>query len=186
MRGRGQVREIKDRAERHTSIVEAFTSEPEKSLVVAPRNADRQEINRKIHAALKDAGKVGKEEAEIKILRPRSELSGTEREFAAAYREGDVISYTRGSAENNIAAKSLARVVGTDREQNLLTVEIKDGRDGTEAREVTYNPKRLRGVSVWTEEKIKVSEGDRLQLRAPFEEKNTKIANGTMLEVSKI
>jgi conjugative relaxase-like TrwC/TraI family protein len=186
MRQRGQVVEVKDRAERHNAIVEAYTREPEKSLVVAPRNADRQEINSKIHEALKDAGKVGKEEAEIKILRPRSELSGTEREFAAAYREGDVISYTRGSAENNIVAKSLAKVVKTDREQNLLTVEIKDGRDGAEAREITYNPKRLRGVSVWTEEKIKVSTGDRLQLRAPFEEKQTKIANGTMLEVSKI
>ncbi len=186
MRGRGQVREIKDRAERHASIVEAYTAEPEKSLVVAPRNTDRQEINSKIHTALKDAGKVGKAETEIKILRPRSELSGTEREFAAVYREGDVISYTRGSAENNIAAKSLAKVIKTDREQNLLTVEIKDARSGTEARQVTYNPKRLRGVSVWTEEKIKISTGDRLQLRAPFEEKQTKIANGTMLEVSKV
>lgn len=186
MHERGQVREIKDRAERHNSIVEAFTSEPEKSLVVAPRNADRQEINSKIHEALRDAGKVGKEEIEIKILRPRSELSGTEREFAAAYREGDIISYTRGSAENKIPAKSLAKVVRTDREQNLLTVEIKDAQIGAEAREITYNPKRLRGVSVWTEEKIKVSTGDRLQLRAPFEEKQTKIANGTMLEVGKI
>lgn len=186
MRERGQVRETKDRDERHSSIVEAFTSEPEKSLVVAPRNADRQEINSKIHEALREAGKVGKAETEIKILRPRSELGGVEREFAAAYREGDVISYTRGSQENKIAAKSLAKVVKTDREQNLLTVEIKDDRSGTEAREITYNPKRLRGVSVWTEERIKVSEGDRLQFRAPFETKQTKIANGTVLEVSKI
>lgn len=186
MRQRGQVVEVKDLAKRHNAIVEAFTSEPEKSLVVAPRNADRQEINSKIHTALKDAGKIGKEETEIKILRPRSELSGTEREFAAAYREGDVISYTRGSAENKIKAKSLAKVVKTDREQNLVTVEIKEAQSGTEAREITYNPKRLRGVSVWTEEKIKVSTGDRLQLRAPFEERQTKIANGTMLEVGKI
>ena len=186
MRERGQVQEIKDRAERHSSIVEAFLAEPEKSLVVAPRNADRQEINSKIHTALKDAGKIGKEEAEIKILRPRNDLSGVEREFAAAYREGDVISYTRGSTENKIAAKSLAKVIKTDREENLLTVEIKDGGDGTEAREITYNPKRLRGVSVWTEEKIKVSEGDRLQFRAPFETKQTKIANGTICKVDKL
>lgn len=186
MRGRGQIREIKDRDERHNVIVEAFITEPERSLVVAPRSTDRQEINRKIHTALKDAGKIGKEETEIKILRPRSKLSGVEREFAGAYREGDVITYTRGSAENNIAAKSLATVVKADRQQNLLTVEIKDGTDGKEAREVTYNPKRLRGVSVWTEEKIKVSTGDRLQLRAPFEEKKTKIADDTMLKVGKI
>jgi conjugative relaxase-like TrwC/TraI family protein len=186
MRQRGQVVEVKDRAERHRLIVEAFTAEPEKSLVVAPRNADRQEINSKIHESLKEAGKIGREETEIKILRPRSELSGIEREFAGAYREGDIITYTRGSAENNIAAKSLATVVKADREQNLLTVEIKDVRDGKEAREITYNPKRLRGVSVWTVEKIKVSEGDRLQLRVPFEDKQTKFANGTMLEVGKI
>lgn len=186
MRERGQVREIKDRAERHSLIVEAFIGESAKSMVVAPRNADRQEINSKIHTALKDAGKVGKEETEIKILRPRNDISGVEREFAAAYREGDVITYTRGSAENKIPAKSLAKVVKTNREENLLTVEIKDGRDSAEAREVTYNPKRLRGVSVWTEETIKVSEGDRLQFRAPFEENKTKIANGTICEVGKI
>ena len=186
MRGRGQVVEVRDRAERHRAIVEAFAVKPEKSLIVAPRNADRQEINQKVHEALKTAGKVGKEETEIKILRPRSELGGIEREFAGAYREGDVISYARGSAEHKIAAKSLAKVIKTDREQNLLTVEIKDGKDGTEAREITYNPKRLRGVSVWTEDIIKVSTGDRLQFRAPFEEKNTKIANGTMLEVGKM
>ncbi len=186
MRERGQVREIRDRAERHSSIVEAFISEPEKTMVVAPRNADRQEINSKIHEALKDAGKVGREETEIKILRSRNDISGVEREFAAAYREGDVITYTRGSAENKIPAKSLAKVVKTNREENLLTVEIKDARDGAETREVTYNPKRLRGVSVWTQETIKVSTGDRLQFRAPFEEGKTKVANGTILEVGKI
>jgi hypothetical protein len=186
MRQRGQIREIKDRDERLNSIVEAFASEPEKSLVVAPRDVDRQEINRKIHTALKEAGKVGEKEIEIKILRPRNDISGTEREFAAAYEEGDRITYTRGSKENEIPAKSLARVVKIDREQNLLTVEIKDGGDGEEGREITYNPKRLRGVSVWTEETIKVSEGDRLQFRAPFEEKKTKIASGAMFEVSKV
>lgn len=186
MRGRGQVREIKDRDERHNSIVEAFTAAPEKSLVVAPRNADRQEINFKIRQALKESGKIGKEEIEIKILRPRNDTSGVGREFAAAYREGDIITYTRGSKENTISAKSLAKVIKTDWEQNLLIVEIKDGEDSTEVREVTYNPKRLRGVSTWTEEKIKVSEGDRLQFRAPLEEKKTKIAKDAMFEVSKI
>ncbi len=189
MRERGQVIEVRDRAERHRSIVEAFTGEPERSLVVAPRSIDRREINGKIHEALKAAGKIGKEETEIKILRPRDELTGTKREFAAAYREGDIIIYTRGSAEHKIAAKTQATVVKTDREQNLLTVEIKDAGDGTDtarAREITYNPKRLRGVSVWTEEKIKVSTGDRVQFRAPFEENKTKIAGGAMFEVGKI
>jgi len=183
MRQRGQIIEVKDRAERHSSIVKAFSAEPEKSLVVAPRNSDREQINGKIHEELKNAGRIGKEETEIKILRPRNELTGVEREFAGAYREGDVITYTRGSAENKIAAKSFARVTKTDREQNLLTVEIKKGDD---VQEVTYNPKRLRGVSVWTEQTIKVSEGDRLQLRAPFETKQAKIANGTIGKVDKL
>lgn len=186
MRERGQIVEIEDRRERHKSIVEAFAAAPEKSLVVAPRNSDRQEINAKIHEALKEAGKVGPEETEIKILRPRNELTGIEREYAGAYREGDVITYTRGSAEHKIAAKSLARVIKTDRDQNLLTVEVKDAKKPKETREITYNPKRLRGVSVWKEETIKVSMGERVQLRAPFETKAGKIANGSMLEVGKV
>jgi conjugative relaxase-like TrwC/TraI family protein len=183
MRRSGQITEIKDRANRHNAIVEAFTAEPEKSLIVAPRNKDREEINAKVHDSLKESGKIGDQETEIKILRPRNELTGVEREFAGAYRENDVIIYTRGSKENGIAAKDRARVIGTDREQNLLTVEIKTG-DGVQ--EVTYNPKRLRGVSVWTEEKIKVSEGDRLQFRAPFETKSASVANGTMSAVEKL
>ena len=113
-------------------------------------------------------------------------MSGTEREFASAYKEDDRITYTRGSKESEISAKSLARVVKIDREQNLLTVEIKDGGDSAGVREITYNPKRLRGVGVWTQETIKVTEGDRLQFRASFEERKTKIADGAMFEVSKI
>ena len=186
MRERGQVVEVPTQTERHRAIVRAFVAAPEKSLVVAPRSTDREAINSQIHAALKDAGKIGQAEIEVKILRPRDELTGIERESAAAYREGDIISYRRGSAEHKIAAQTQARVVKTDREQNLLTVEIKDAEDGTQVTEITYNPKRLRGVSVWTEDKIKVGEGERVQFRAPLEAKKTKIAGGAIFEVGKI
>lgn len=183
MRQSGRITEVKDRADRHRAIVEAFAVEPEESLIVAPRNKDREEINAKVHTALKESGKIGDQETEVKILRPRNELTGIEREFAGAYRENDVVIYTRGSKENKIAAKARGRVTKIDREQNLLTVEIKKGDD---VQEITYNPKRLRGVSVWTEEKIKIGEGDRLQFRAPLETKSATVANGTMSKAEKL
>ncbi len=186
LRERGQIRGIKDISDRHMAIARVFIAAPQKSVVVAPQNQDRQEINSKIHKVLKNIGKVGKEEAEIKILRARDELTGVERELASSYRAGDIIIYTRGSAENKIAARTQAKVIKTDSRQNLLTVEIKDTADGKETRETTYNPKRLRGVSVWRENTIKVSKGDRLQFRAAFEEKKTKIADGSFCEVGKI
>lgn len=183
MNERGQIVEIKDRDDRHQAIVEAFTAEPDKTIVIAPRNTDRQEINSKIHTALIDAGQIKSQETEISILRPRNELTGVERESAGAYQEGDIISYRRGSKVNEIPAKSLAKVVKTDRDQNLLTVELGRGED---KKQITYDPKRLRGVSVFQEDQIKISEGDRLQFRTPFEAKRTKIANGTVGEVKKI
>ena len=181
MRERGQIKEIEDRTNRHNSIVEAFTDSPETSLVIAPRNKDREEINSKIHNSLRNAGKIGEEEKEINILRPRNELTGVEREFAGAYQENDIVIYRRGSKVNKIPAESRAKVIAIDSEQNHLTVEIKKGE---EIKQITYDPKRLRGVTVWREDSIKVSEGERLQLRSPFENKQGKFANGTMVKAS--
>jgi hypothetical protein len=51
-------------------------------------------------------------------------------------------------------------------------------------RELSYNPTRLSGVSVYYEAERAFAEGDRLQIRAPFREK--RIANGTLGTITKI
>jgi hypothetical protein len=59
---------------------------------------------------------------------------------------GHVLRYSRGSKVLGIGAAGYARVVSIDQEQNLLTVQKPSG-----AR-VTYDPKRLSGVSVYQRE----------------------------------
>ncbi len=71
-----------------------------------------------------------------------------------------------------------ARVIDTDHVTNRITVRFFDGR------ELTYNPTRLSGVSVYYEAERAFAEGDRLQIRAPFREK--RIANGALGTIAKI
>jgi ATP-dependent exoDNAse (exonuclease V) alpha subunit len=77
-----------------------------------------------------------------------------------------------------VKAGDYARVTATDRQKNIVTALTEDGR------EITYNPVRLQGVSVYREEKRLFAEGDRVQFRAPF--KKHRIAGGQLGTVSKI
>jgi hypothetical protein len=61
---------------------------------------------------------------------------------------------------------------------NKITVRLWNGR------ELTYNPTRLSGVSVYYEAERAFAEGDRLQIRAPFRAK--RIANGELGTITKI
>jgi ATP-dependent exoDNAse (exonuclease V) alpha subunit len=185
MRERGQVKEIKDVSARHAAIVQEFTKEPEKTLVVAPRNTDRQQINRQIHEELKHNRQIGNENKKIKVLDARNELSGAERKVAGKYQPGDIVQYSRGSREHGITGGSRTKVIKIDRENNLLTVQaISTGKTAT------YDPKRLSGVSVFKEEEIEVCAGERLQARAAINQgkgrRAMKIANGEMLTIERI
>ncbi len=55
-------------------------------------------------------------------------------------------------------AGDYATVTNTDAKQNLLTVERETGQP------VTYDPRRLQGVSIYREAEREFAEGDRVQL----------------------
>jgi len=63
----------------------------------------------------------------------------------------------RGSKQVGVGKNSYATVVATDPKSNLLTVERADGQH------VCYDPKRLRGVNVYTDIPREFSTGDRIQ-----------------------
>ena len=63
-----------------------------------------------------------------------------------------------------VRAGEYATVANTDAKQNLLTVERGDGQ------QVTYDPRRLQGVSVYQEAERNFAEGDRVQFTAPSKE----------------
>jgi ATP-dependent exoDNAse (exonuclease V) alpha subunit len=165
----GRIHEVRGPEERIAAIAREYAKSPENTLVVAPDNRSRTEINQAIHTELQAKGVVGKEEHQTKVLVPRQDLTGADRMWAARYNEGDVLRYSRTSHETGIPKGEYARVAQVDAPNNRITVALKDGT------EKSYDPRRQQGVSVYREQERAFSTGDRVQLTAPVTE--LKLAN---------
>jgi ATP-dependent exoDNAse (exonuclease V) alpha subunit len=174
----GRVHEFRGRAERIEAIAKEYAKSPESTLVVSPDNRSRAEINQAIHVELQSRGVVDREEHSVQTLVPRQDLTGAARTWAERYEVGDVLRYSRASKETGIGKGEYARVVGIDADHNRITVGLKDGR------EVTYDPHRQQGVSVYREEQRAFSTGDRIQFTAPAND--LKIANRELGSVDSI
>jgi hypothetical protein len=109
-------------------------------------------------------GEVKTEQHRMRVLEPRNEMTGADRAWAGQYREDDILRYSRGSKSLGIRAGDYATVKHADSEVNLLTVERHDGK------QITYDPRRLQGVSVYRESERDFAEGDRAQITAPSKE----------------
>ncbi len=100
------------------------------------------------------------------------------RRSTAAWARSPVLRYSRASKETGIGKGEYARVVGIDAGQNRIAVALKDGR------EVSYDPHRQQGVSVYREEERAFSTGDRIQFTAPAND--LKVANRELGTVESI
>ena len=100
----------------------------------------------------------------MRVLTPRSDMTGADRAWAARYQAGDVLHYIRGSKEHGIERGSYAQVVATNPKENLVTVRKQNGE------QVTYDPSRLRGISAYREIEREFAIGDRIQFTAPNRE----------------
>jgi len=174
----GRVKELADPADRIHTIAESYAAHPDNTLVVSPDNASRRQINEAVRRELQAQGVVSHENYSLRILVPRQELTGAERQWASCYEPGDVICYTRGSREAGIESGSYTRVVKSDSTENQLTVVKQDGE------EVTYDPKRLRGVSVYREVEREFAVGDRMIFTAP--DKRLGVANRDLATIEGI
>lgn len=157
----GRVTEIADPEKRIASIARNYADNPANTIIVSPDNASRREINQAVRAELQDRGIVESKNHALRVLAPRSDMTGADRAWAARYEVGDVLHYQRGSKTLGIEQRSYARVVSTDPKSNLLTVEKPDGQ------QVTYDPARLHGISAYREIEREFAVGDRLQFTAP-------------------
>jgi ATP-dependent exoDNAse (exonuclease V) alpha subunit len=165
----GRIHEISGREERIAAIAKEYAKSPEGTLVVSPDNRSRVEINLAIHAEMQERGLVNRDEHRIETLVPRQDLTGPERTWAARYEFNDVVRYARASKETGIERGEYARIRRVDADKNLLTVVRADGS------ELTYDPRRQQGVSVYREEPRSLAVGDRIQFTAPAND--LKIAN---------
>jgi conjugative relaxase-like TrwC/TraI family protein len=178
LNSQGRVHEIGDRHERIAEIAREYVRSPESTLVVSPDNESRREINNHIHRAMQDTGQVKGDEHSVRVLYARQDITGADRQHAQNYETGDVIRYSKGSKPLGIEAGEYARVERTDRESNTVTVMRRSGE------ELSYDPRRLQGVTVYRETERTFAEGDRVQMTAPYHPE--KLANRELGKVDKI
>jgi conjugative relaxase-like TrwC/TraI family protein len=174
----GRIHHIPDRGQRFGAIALDYVQHPNATLVVSPDNASRTDLNQIIHCARQAAGQVQQEEHRARVLVPRQDLTGADRRWAARYTAGDIVRYSKGSRTFELHAGDYARVERVNTDQNLLLVTRETGR------QLTYDPRRLHGVTVYRESQRAFAVGDRIQLTAPDHER--KLANRQLGTVESI
>jgi conjugative relaxase-like TrwC/TraI family protein len=175
----GRIVEIAAAKERLRSIASAYCESPENTLVVSPRNRERVQLNSLIHRQLQQDNRIGQTDHQITVYVNRQDMTGTERTFANAYRPGeDIIRYNRASKVYGVKVGDYALVTAKNHTENEITVRFENGR------QLTYNPQRLSGVSVYYRAQREFAEGDRIQFRAPLTER--RVANGELATITKI
>lgn len=156
----GQMHGIPNRSERVAFVTAQFMLDPHNTLVVAPENKSRNELNAAIHQALQATRAVQPDYQPTPIFVDRKEMTGTDRAYADRYSVGDTLRYSKGSKTLSLKAGEYVTVTATDRDLNRLTVQKRDGTA------VTYDPARLRGVSVYEPQERSFAPGDRVQFTA--------------------
>jgi conjugative relaxase-like TrwC/TraI family protein len=174
----GRVHEIADHGERLKEIAREYAKEPEGTLIVSPDNQSRVAINQIIHREMQARGQVDHSEHPMRVLIARQEITGADRQWAEQYDPGDVVRYTKGSKTHGIDAGEYTRVERVNAKENLLTVKRESGE------EVSYDPRRLQGVTLYRETERAFSQGDRVQFTAPNREQH--VANREMGTIEKI
>ena len=160
----GRVTEIAETDQRISAIAKCYAAHPENTIIVSPDNASRRALNQEVRRELQALGLLEKEDRSIRVLTPRSDMTGADRAWAARYEPGDVLHYIRGSKDHGIEAGSYTQLVATVPKDNLVTVRKPDGELAT------YDPVRLRGISAYREIERDFAIGDRIQLTAPNRE----------------
>jgi ATP-dependent exoDNAse (exonuclease V) alpha subunit len=185
LKSRGRVNEIDDPKERVRAIARNYVSAPERTLIVSPDNKSRQELNEAVRRELKRNDLLGIADHQFRVLVARQDMTGAERAWARRYEAGDVVRFLRGSKSAGIEAGSYGKVMSVDGKvmsvdaaKNLLTIEKPNGNH------VTYDPKRLSGVTVYQAVEREFSAGERIQFTAP--QKQLGVANREMGTIENI
>lgn len=174
----GRIQEMPDPQQRIRAISRTYAESPTNTLIVSPDNASRRELNRAVRTELKTNGSLSLDDHSFKILAQRQDMTGAERSWASHYEPGETIRFAHGSKAAGIEAGSYAVVAAVDPANNLLTVQKESGEL------VTYDPRRLSGVSVYREVMHDFAVGDRIQFTAP--DKQLGVANRDLAVIESI
>ena len=154
------VHEYNNPDSRLAAAVADYSSRPERSVMLAPARAEREELTQLARADLYSKGQLGRDAHAVPVLVEKE--SGSRRK-AEAYEQGDKIHYKTGSPGiDHIPHDSTATVLSTTPKRNLITVQIDNTKET-----VTYNPAQLstqtRESRLFQEQTREIAEGERVR-----------------------
>jgi ATP-dependent exoDNAse (exonuclease V) alpha subunit len=174
----GRIKEIPNLDERIRTIARSYAESPSNTLIVSPDNASRRELNVAVRQVLKENSKLAPEDFALRVLAQRQDMTGAERAWASRYEIGEQVRFSRGSKSLGVEAGSYGTVVAINPTANLLSIEKSFGET------VTYDPRRLTGVSVYREIEREFAVGDRIQFTAP--DKTLGVSNRDLAQIEAI
>lgn len=151
----GRIHEFRSDEARRAWVAEEYAKNPNGSLVITATRVEAKEINQMVRSRLQQTGQVSHDEIKSTILVGR-DVTGPQREIAANYHAGDVLYYRTGSKAAGIGPGTYAEVKAIRIEDNILSV-VQRGR------EIAYDPRRLKGVEIYSREERSFAIGDRFQ-----------------------
>ncbi len=176
-----RIHEYNNPDSRLAAVANEYVSRPERSVIVAPDRAERDELTQLIRADLFAQGKLGRDAHAIPVLIPKDIASKTRVE---SYEPGDKIQFKTGSPNlDGIPHDSQATVVSAKPRGNVLTVQLDTSRE-----EISYNPAQLRTQTresrVFQEETREVAQGERIRMTAYDKELGVRSADlGTVTRI---
>ncbi len=176
------VHEYNNPDSRLAAVFTDYASRPERSVILSPDRAERDELTQLVRADLYSKGQLGRDAQAVSVL--------VEREFgnrmrAESYQPGDKIHFKTGSpGTDHIPHDSEATVLSTATKRNLITVRIDNTQDA-----VTYDPGQLRTQSresrVFQEETREIAQGERIRFTTYDKELGVRSGDlGTVTRIS--
>src|SRR5262245_41448328 len=167
----GRVEEYAEDETRLKAMAADYCAKREDTLIISPANRERVFLNMLIREQLQERRVVAEENHRTLVYVNRADMTKSERTFAGAYDPGDVIRYNHKSDVYGTAVGDYGQVVSCNRDENTITAKLI-----ASGQVITYDPRRLSGISVYVEAERDFAVGDRIQFRAPLAAE--KVANG--------
>jgi conjugative relaxase-like TrwC/TraI family protein len=149
-----RIAEATNRNNRLEAIKNDYVSSKGNTIIVTARNADRNELNNRIHDELKEKGKIGKNEHTFTV-RENKGLNPTDKHFAQSYSEGDRIVANKAGIIGRAGAE--AKVTAVDQLNHRITVQKKNNKQYT----IDLKTKGQH-LSVYSEKQQAFSQGEKI------------------------
>ena len=174
----GRVHEYQSPDHRLAAVAQDYAAQLDRTVVVAPDAAERQELIQLIRADLRSRGRLASEEHSVSVL---VEQKFPNPYFAWDYRPDDEIHFRVGSPTfEGIPHHSTVRVLEVDASKNTLTIETTDGS------QVTYRPAQLQSQTsqskVYREESREMAEGERIRFTSSDKENHIRTGDLAIVE----